>query len=191
MCMVFVLLVSVGFVVAGKNQPQKQDKEFSLPDNAVKVAPGVFYLGKAIDKGRVVEGYAMFAKPGTVCGNGICEPGENARKCPEDCAGEDPEEPDTSSCYEFLAREAKWKTVENYLVDPANIRGLDEVFVRNNLAMDIDKWEAFAEFDILGDEVSGVVDVSNIGNLNGENEVMFADIDYEGAIAMEIGRAHV
>ena len=41
---VFVLIVSVGLVVAAKNQEQKQDKEFELPDNTIEVAPGVFYF---------------------------------------------------------------------------------------------------------------------------------------------------
>ena len=41
---VFVLIVSVGLVVAAKNQEQKQDKEFELPDNTIEVASGVFYF---------------------------------------------------------------------------------------------------------------------------------------------------
>ncbi|MBU4283988.1 MAG: hypothetical protein KJ968_02675, partial [Nanoarchaeota archaeon] len=134
-----LLLVSVGLVLAVKpdfapkpaNIP-KGHATVTIPSHAVEVSPGVFYLGKAKDNGRIVEGYAIVkykdkhVKPGTVCGNGVCEPGENARKCPEDCSGgEDPEEPDTSSCYGFLSKGAKWKTVEDYIIDPTNIRGLD------------------------------------------------------------------
>ena len=190
---VFTLIVSVGVIaVSAKKDKQK----FSLPENAVKVAPGVFYLGKAIDKGRVVEGYAFmlkdkkgFVKPGTVCGNGVCDPGENERKCPGDCGGEDPEdptEPDTSSCYGFLAKGAKWKTVEPYLVDPANNVGLSHGFIKNNLASDIDKWEDAAGVNILGNQGSGVVDRENIGDLNDKNEVIFADIKSQGAIGVTI-----
>ena len=159
----------------------------------MEVAPGVFYLGKAFDKGRIVEGYAFmlknkkgFGKPGTVCGNGFCESGENARKCPEDCGGEVPTEPDTSSCYGFLASGAKWKSVEPYLVDTYNTRNLNDDFIRSNLDFDISKWEAVDGVDILGYEVSGVVDRNNIGNLNNKNEVMFADIDSPGAIGVTI-----
>ncbi len=172
------MLMTVGFVVAGK-ESQKQGREFALPDNAVKVAPGVFYLGKAIDQGRIIEGYAMFVKPGTECGNGVCEKGENARKCPGDCSGgEDPEEPDTSSCYTFLSKGAKWKTVEPYIVDT----GIDGII----LSSSIDKWETVAGVDILGDEIVGIVDGNNIGNLNGANEVMFADVEKDGVIAVAI-----
>jgi len=200
-----VMLMTVGLVFAGQQgQSKKQDKKFALPDNAVEVAPGVFSLGWAIDKGRFVEGYAFLIKDGQdkkgfgksravkVCGNGICEPGENARRCPEDCGGEvpnpepDPEEPDTSSCYTFLAREAKWKDVEPYIVDATNIRNLNKSFIKDNLALDIGKWEDAAEYDILSNETTGSVDRYNIGNLNEVNEVMFADIDSPGAIGVTI-----
>ena len=211
------LLATMGIAVADEDQPQPKTRlrdaigQEENPQghlrqnrpgvgwddvlaNAVEVSPGVFYLGKANDKGKVVEGYAFlikdkkrFAKPRTVCGNGICEPRENARKCPEDCGGEDPEDPDTNSCYDFLAKEAKWKTVEDYIVDPSNTKSLNENFIRSNLASDITKWETAAGVDILGDEdTTKTVNRATIGSLNGENEVMFADINSPGAIGVTI-----
>jgi len=181
-----VCVLAAVFVLAKPDMPDKAKNPVVIPAHAVEVAPGVFYLGKALDKGRVVEGYAMFVKPGTECGNGICEPGENARKCPEDCTKEDPEEPDTSSCYEFLAREAKWKTVEPYIVNPSNTRGLYEEFVRDNLAFNIDKWEIEAGVNILGDEIVGIVDGADLESPDNQNEVFFADIDSPGAIAIAV-----
>ncbi len=181
-----VCVLTAVFVLAKPDMPDKAKNPVVIPAHAVEVTPGVFYLGKALDKGRVVEGYAMFAKPGTECGDGICEPGENARKCPEDCSVEDPEEPDTSSCYEFLAKGVKWKTVEPYIVDPVNTRGLDEIFVSNNLAMDISKWEDVVQVDIFGDEVKGIVDGADLESPDNKNEVMFADVEYEDAIAVAI-----
>ncbi|MBU2052887.1 MAG: matrixin family metalloprotease [Nanoarchaeota archaeon] len=189
LCMVFILMISVGFVMASaKNQ------KFSLPENAVKVAPGVFYLGKTFDKGKFVEGYAFmmkdekrFAKPNSFCGDGICDSRENINKCPVDCGGsEDPVEPDTSSCYEFLAKGAKWKTVENYLVDPANAKGLGELFIRSNLASNIGKWENAGGRDILGNEIFGIVERTKLYSLNNKNEMMFGDIDSPGAIGVTI-----
>ena len=198
-CLTLILLVtvfvfSVGVVLAAKPdfqavnvKPSGGHATVTIPAKAVEVAPGIFYLGVAVDNGRLVEGYAMFAKPGTECGNGICEPGENARKCPEDCAnGEDPEGPDTSSCYTFLSKGAKWKTIEQYIVDPANTRGLDEAFVASNVALDIDKWEDVAGVDILGDEIAGIVDGADLVSPDNKNEVYFADVDHEGAIAIAI-----
>jgi len=196
-----LLLISVGLVMAVKQDftpkpanPSNGRATLAIPSHAMEVSPGVFYLGKALDKGRVVEGYAIIkykdkhVKPGTICGNGICEPGENARKCPEDCSGgEDPEEPDTSSCYGFLSKGAKWKTVEDYIVDPKNIRELDGAFVRENIALDISKWETSADYyNILGEEVSGTVDGADLESPDNNNEVYFADVDYENAIAITI-----
>ena len=190
-----VCVLTTMFILARPDaMPDKAKNPVVIPAHAVEVAPGVFYLGKAIDKGRIVEGYAFmlkdkkgFGKPGTECGNGICERGENANKCPADCiGGNGGGEPDTSSCYGFLARGAKWKTVEPYIVDPTT-SNLKPGFVRSNLASNIAKWETEAGVNILGGEdPKGNVDRDNIGDLNGENEVMFADIDPDGVIAVAI-----
>lgn len=167
--------------------PSNGHATVTIPAKAVEVAPGIFYLGTAMDNGRVVEGYAMFAKPGTVCGNGVCEPGENAKKCPADCGGGGGEEPDTSSCYGFLAREAKWKVVEPYVVNPANTRGLDPAFVASNMAADIAKWEAAAGVDILGDGATTSETLeADLVSPDDQNEMYFADIDEPGVIAMAI-----
>ncbi len=177
-----VCVLTAVFVLAKPDVPDKAKNSVVIPAHAVKVAPGVFYLGKAIDKGRIVEGYVMFVKP-TCDNDGICDPEENP-SC-ADCK-KNGEEPDTSSCYEFLAKGAKWKTVEPYIVDPINTRGLDGTFVSNNLANNIVKWETAGSFDILGDEVEGVVDGADLESPDNNNEVYFADIDSEGAIAVAI-----
>ena len=164
-----------------------------IPKQAIKVAPGVFNLGTALDNGKMVEGYAFvrykkgFGKPGTECGNGICEPGENARKCPRDCANGGEEPDDSSTCYGFLAKGAKWKTLENYVVNPVNTRGLDKTFVVDNFAFDISKWEDAAEADILGGGSStDETLVADLDSPDNKNEVYFADIDYQGAIGITI-----
>ncbi|MFH1607915.1 MAG: matrixin family metalloprotease [archaeon] len=198
MCMIFVVMTSLGFAVAGKNNMQKQGNEFSLPENAVEVAPGVFYLGKALDKGKVVEGYAFVIKDKkefarATCGDGKCHPVfEDAESCSIDCGGvpdpdPDPEEPDTSSCYTFLSEGAKWKSVEDYVVDTDNNEGLDVSFISNNLALDISKWESVAgTYNILGDGKIGDVDGADTISPDGKNEVMFGDIDSQGAIGVTI-----
>lgn len=159
--------------------PQDKPPVVTLPEHAVQVAPGVFYLGKAPDKGRVVEGYAFvrykkgFGKPD--------KPGKPSKPSP------------TSSCYEFLARGAKWKTVEPYLVDPSN-GDLDEGFVAANIAADIAKWEDAADgivddnisIGILGDEESGTVDGADMESPDDKNEVLFGNISDSGAIAVTI-----
>ncbi|MFH1412407.1 MAG: matrixin family metalloprotease [bacterium] len=163
-----------------------------LPAKAIEVAPNIYDLGFAADQGRLVKGYAIVhkdkaAKPDTSCGNGICEPGENARKCPADCNGGEDPEPDTSSCYTFLAKSAKWKTVEPYLVNPANTEGLAENFVAANLAADIAKWEQAAAADILGQgSVTSAILIADTVATDGQNEVYFADIEEPGVIGVTI-----
>lgn len=166
--------------------PSKGHAVVSIPGHAIEVSSGVFYLGSAIEKGKLVEGYAIidykegYGKPGTECGNGVCEKGENKKKCPVDCA-------DTSKCYGFLAREAKWKTIEPWIVNPANSRGLDYTFIFNNLGTDIGKWESAAGKNILGDGSTTTNPlVADTITPDNKNEVYFADIADQGAIAITI-----
>ena len=109
-----VFLLVLGMVFAAKpNSAEKVNpvgKAVSIPPNAVEISPGVFYLGKAIDNGRVVEGYAIIHKK-----DGNAKPpwagGGNGGG---------------STCYGFLANGAKWKNLEPWVVNPANSRGLNE-----------------------------------------------------------------
>ena len=191
--LVATLIVSVGAVLAAKPSFSNKKDKVEIPSDAIEVSPGVFYLGKAKDKGRVVEGYAFvrykkgFGKPETECGNGICEPGENARKCPADCGGGGNGEEPASSCYGFLARGAKWKTLEPYIVNPSNTEGLSKVFVVNNLAFNIDKWESAAGANILGEGSFTIKTLeADMVSPDYQNEVYFADIDSPGAIGVTI-----
>ncbi|MFC1613308.1 matrixin family metalloprotease [Patescibacteria group bacterium] len=199
-CGLVVSLFAVSLALAAKPKIVNTSKGHAvvkIPARAVEVSPGIFNLGTALHNGEVVEGYAVFkrkegfGKIKAVCGNGVCERKENAVKCPADCGGgEDPPvppEPDTSSCYEFLAKGAKWKTVEPYIVNPANIRGLDEAFVADNLDADISKWELVAGVDILGEgSVTGAVLEADMVAPDYQNEVYFGDIEEPDVIAMAV-----
>jgi hypothetical protein len=159
-----------------------------IPKHAVEVADGVFDLGTGVDiDGREVQGYLLFAKPGTECGNGVCEKGENANKCPADCSSDGGSDT-TSSCFTVMSKGAKWKTVEPWVVNPSNSRGLDETFVLNNLKESIQQWEdAVAGADILGNGASTSDSlVADTQNPDGVNEVYFADVSSSGAIAVTI-----
>ncbi len=188
-----VLLVSViaiaqpDFLAAKITNPVtgEQKNTVAIPSTAVEVAPNIFYLGTAVEKGKPVEGYAFIhkeknAKPAGCNNDGKCQGWEDA-SC-GDCSGAG----DTSSCYGFLSKGAKWKTLENYIVNPNNTRSLDETFVRDNLALDIAKWETAASYNILGNEVPGIVDGADTSSPDNKNEVYFADVSYSGAIAITI-----
>ena len=94
------LALSIGFALAARPDvtpqlvnvnPSEGRATVIIPAHAVEVADDVFSLGTEIDvDGRVVEGFLFVdskkakVKPGTVCGNGVCEPGESpdSLECP-------------------------------------------------------------------------------------------------------------
>ncbi len=175
----FVLAAKPNFVTK-EVTPSQGHATVTIPEHAVEITPGVFSLGTTLKNGNVVEGFAFvhykenFEKP--------TGRGENVRALP------------TSSCYKFLATGAKWKSVEPYLVNPVNTKGLNETFVRDDVAFDINKWEDAANGivgdgiskNILGDEVQGIVDGIDLQSPDNKNEIYFADVDYPGAIAVTV-----
>lgn len=50
----------------------------------------------------------------------------------------------------------------------------------------VDAWDSEVGFDVFGTEVAGVVDGADTISPDGKNEVMFADIDSPGAVAVTI-----
>jgi len=163
----------------------------SIPPHAVEVAPGIFKLGTAVDRGKVVEGYAIitrggrhFARP---CNNdGICDPGEkeNCGDCVSDPG--DPVDSDTSKCYDYT-RGVKWKSVEDIVVNASNTRGLSEDYIVQNLSDDTLKWEMAAGTYIFGNVYSTTnVLEADLVQPDDVNEVYFASIDEPGAIAITI-----
>lgn len=172
-----VLAFSAILVLAGKPDltstnanvaPSHGYAKVSIPANAIEVSPGVFSLGSAIVDGEQVEGYAFVHYR-----DGLSRKSGNA------IAG--------SSCYGFLSKGAKWKTIEPWIVNPANIRGLDGNFVFSNLDSDISRWETAAGKNILGSgSITSDILAADMSTMDGKNEVYFADVDSSGAIAITI-----
>lgn len=151
-----------------------------MPKNAIEVAPGVFSLGSRLYEGKIVEGYVIVAHKEDFEKSFARNNAFNFNS--------------RNSCYGFLATGAKWKTLEPYIIDPTNTRGIDKDFIRNNIAFDINKWEDAANgimndgkgVNILGDETAGEVDGVDMQAPDNKNEIYFADIGYEGVIAMTV-----
>lgn len=184
--MVLGILAAAGPVMAvpGLERLPAREKHSShrtvvtIPSNAVEIADGVFSLGSARDpeSGKMVEGYAFvrYKERGAKRGGGAAI---------------------TPDCYGYLAKGAKWKTVEPWVVNPANIRGLDPAKVFSVLTASVAKWEDAADgiignglgYDILGTgtETSEEL-VADTVSPDGKNEVYFADVSDPNVIAMTI-----
>ena len=91
---------------------------------------------------------------------------------------------DTSSCYIFLSKGAKWKTTEPYQINPANSQGISESDIVNAASLADLQWDNQVTFDIYG---TGTVDYSagyNSGSLDGANTISFGSVSSPGAIAV-------
>lgn len=133
----------------------------------------VISLGSAIDpqSGKTVDGYAFIHyKPGF------------SHK-PQHSGGSG----DTASaCYAFIARGARWKATENYLVDPTNTRGLDATTTRDLFAQATNAWDGQVVFDVFGPETAGIVNGADSSSPDGKNEFLFGNVSNQGAIAVTI-----
>ena len=171
---IFAFILSVSVFVAAKPDfsplINPAGNSFEIPAHAIQISEGVFSLGTARDAdGRLVQGF-MF----------VHEKRENAKPSGAGGGG-------GSTCYAFLAKGAKWKTVEPWIVNTVNSEGLTQDFVYNNLVADIQKWEDASSFNILGDGSStSDVLVADTSSPDNKNEVYFADVDSSGAIAVTI-----
>jgi Matrixin len=133
----------------------------AVPPGAVQVAQDVFYLGTRTDHGRTVEGYA-FVHRARAGGGQAAKP--------------------NTGCFTYLARGAKWSSVEPWLVDASNapVSGM-----LSNMTTDVGTWETAAgTANIFG---SGSTDTSydaNTSNVDDRNGAEFAPIADAGVIAV-------
>lgn len=141
----------------------------------------VIFLGTALDPGagQLVEGYAIIhyqPKPSHKPNQGTG--GAKA-----------------TACYTYLSAGAKWKTLEPWVVNPANRDALDPTVIFNILTNGIAKWEDATDgnvtngtgVDILGSgSTTSQTLVADLQAPDNQNEVYFADITDPGVIAVTI-----
>ena len=150
-------------------------KVVTIPLHAVEVAPDVFSLGTAEVDGKVVEGIMyVFRKDEAKGGN----PGKPDK--PGKGGG-------ATKCYAYLAKGAKWKTVEPWVLNGTNSQGLSDTFLLSNTASNIQKWEDASGVDIMGGGSLTTTPLSaDEVSPDGLNEIYFGSIDSPGAIAVTI-----
>jgi hypothetical protein len=170
---IFLAAASLAFATPPSDAPKVK-----VPNNAVQVSQDVFSLGKAIDPktGKSVEGYMIVhRKKGEAKNSNASKPG----KAP--------------ACYGYLAQGAKWKTVEPWVMNAANIDGVDESAAFSIAQNGINKWEDAADGNV-GNSVG--VDILGAGSTtsaaltadssapDGQNELYFGGIDDASAIGV-------
>jgi hypothetical protein len=149
----------------------------TIPEQALEKAPNIFSLGLATDvDGKIVEGFAIIHpkreyhhKPNHNKGNG----------------GNGGDE--SSNCYALLAKDARWKTTEPYIVNPTNNDGVSWNAFTNALTAGMNEWESPISFDIFGNgtTVSSTLVADEVAP-DGNNEVYFGTLDNSNTIAVTI-----
>ncbi|MEK7617112.1 MAG: matrixin family metalloprotease [Patescibacteria group bacterium] len=141
----------------------------------------VISLGSAVDPdtNKVVEGLAIIHRKENAAKPGSGKPG-------------------TTTCYTYLAKGAKWKSVEPWVVNPVNNVGIGTSspnIVLNILGNGVSKWEDATDGNVSNGTGVNVIGsgattsatlVADTSSPDSQNEVYFADISDPGVIAVTI-----
>ncbi|HBD02444.1 hypothetical protein A2209_01450 [Candidatus Roizmanbacteria bacterium RIFOXYA1_FULL_41_12] len=105
------------------------------------------------------------------------------KKLPNAVRPTEPGKTKPSLCYGYLAKGAKWKTTENYFVNPLS-SALDSNFVLQSITSGVSTWEEYGGSTIFGE---GVLDTSSVYNdslPDGDNVVAFGSYPSDNVIAV-------
>lgn len=93
----------------------------------------------------------------------------------------------STTCYAYLASGTKWKTQEPWVMNPANLRGLDETATYNLQDGALAKWESAAGAQIFGSgSQTGSTLVADETSPDSLNEIYFGSIAEPDVIAVTI-----
>jgi len=91
--------------------------------------------------------------------------------------------PGGSVCYGFISSGAKWKTTEDYIVNPTN-SGVDSVLVSSALLLGVNEWEKYGGSAIFGDQIVDTTASIVENSTDGKNVVTFGPIADANTIAV-------
>ena len=180
-----LLIICVGVAVAsiskqGLGQQQKGDISmpetiFSIPDTAIELSHGLYYLGEDVDNGKPVKGY-LFVHYEKGNSKKVLEPAE--AEIPA-LTGE--------LCYNFVfGTPISWTgEPESYVINPKNKNGFEFDEILSVFETSILTWESVVpDYGIIGD--GSKTDVRFRGTrLDGINSVRFDNLR-RGVIGMNI-----
>jgi hypothetical protein len=145
-------------------------KGYELPKDAKQISDTLYYLGTKKDpkSGEQVEGYAFIHRK------------DAEAKPVSGAAGAR-----GATCYGFISKDAKWKNLENWVMNTANNSGLNGASLLSTQSNDITTWENAAAANVLGSGSTTNADLSLGANtLNDVNEVYFDSINNSNTIAV-------
>lgn len=146
-----------------------------IPAHAVEIADGIFDLGQTTVDGKVVQGYAFVDYKKEFIHKPNHKPGGGGNAT------------NTTTCFSLLAKGARWKTTERYVLNTTNVDGMSDSFVASVIDTSLNTWDNEVTFDVFGARnISAVVDGADTASPDGKNEVMFGGIDSPGAVAVTI-----
>lgn len=162
-----VLLTLIGGASLAGGPPDPRPP-VDLPEQAVEVAPGLYYLGTEVHKDKLVEGYAF-----------VHYRAESAKPASK------PAKPGASRCYEYMWRNTKWFSAEPFYVQNTTA-GTNASTVASIMNGAVGRWEDAASADIIANGTAGNGAAGDPGVYNERNEVAFAPLgsSMEGAIAV-------
>lgn len=151
-----------------------------VPQVAIDNSPAIVPLGSAIDpaSGKKVEG-VMFI---------------HYKKAPTHKPQHSGTSGGTGNCFAYLAKGAKWKTVEDWVMNPANTEGLNGALLFGLEDASLTRWEDATDgvingagVQIFGPGTSTTTVLSaDTSAPDGQNEVFFGSISEPGVIAITI-----
>lgn len=143
------------------------------PQQAIDQSPAIVPLGSAVDPatGKVVEGIAFI----------------HYRKAPGHKPQHGANGGAAPTCYSHLAKGARWKATEPYILDATNADGLTAADVAAWTNDGLEAWDTQVAFDIFGTrDLAGVVDGADTVSPDSKNEIFFGNIADPGVIAVTI-----
>ncbi len=147
-------------------------KTFSLPNSAKKISPTLYDLGQKNVNGKLAQGYAFIHLKDPSGKNAFAKAQGIKRTA--------------ANCYGFLAKNARWKVTEPYILEATNSSGLSPEYIASASAVSMTTWDSQVAFGLFGQRVDGVVDGADTSSPDGKNEIYFAPISNPGTIAVTI-----
>lgn len=147
-------------------------KTFFIPPSAKKISPTLYDLGQKNINGKLAQGYA-FIHLKEPSNKSAFAKGQGGRKT-------------ATTCYGFLAKDARWKVTEPYILEATNSSRLSADYIASASAVSMSTWDSQVPFGLFGPRIDGIVDGADTVSPDGKNEIYFASISDPGVIAVTI-----